>query len=484
MKNLDYWKKRKAQRMVQEMDKAERVSKKFDEIYDLASRQITSKIDQIVESYRRNHGLSEIEAKQILSQADSLNIQDLKRALQNTTDSEEIRQILTLLDSAPYASRIERYETLRRQVDDLSTRLFKAENGASRAFYDEYIPDTYYHSIFDLQQQSGVAFAFNKIDPEEIREIQRQPWLGANYSQRIWGNTQQLADELKKELAVSLLTGRSAHETADFINSIFNKGKNNARRLVRTEANHFHAEMEAKAYEEADVEYYRFLATLDLRTSSVCRAHDGKIYKVRERKTGVNYPPLHPWCRSDTIAMDDEEWLVRATRSARDPATGKTIQVPANMTYKEWYAKHVEKPKKQKVSDAAIKPKTNDVLFRERLPRKAEKQVGKVFPFFNRSVITLRQERLEHILEGHADIGADVSDSVRQVIKKPDKVLVDHKNKDSLLVIGKGIESNVNVAVRLSSDERDNSVITAMRVSDKTIRRILRKNKKIYDKNE
>ncbi|MFH6789549.1 minor capsid protein, partial [Streptococcus suis] len=170
------------------------------------------------------------------------------------------------------------------------------------------------------------------------------PWLGANYSERIWGNTQALANELQKQLAVSLLTGRSAHETAEVIEAQFGKGSQNARRLIRTETSYFHAEMEAKAYEEADVEYYRFLATLDLRTSSICREHDGKIYKVSERITGKNYPPMHPWCRSDTIASDDSEWLAKATRSARDPVTGKTIQVPANMTYKDWYEKYV-KPK-------------------------------------------------------------------------------------------------------------------------------------------
>ncbi|MDG3109151.1 minor capsid protein [Streptococcus suis] len=345
MNNLKYWEKRKAQRMVQEMDKAEQVAKNLDEIYSLTSRRIASKIDQIFESYRRDHGLTEAEARRVLDNVKNLSdIRDLKLALQNTTDSEEIRQLLILLDSAPYASRIERYETLQRQVDNLSIQLYKAENKASRAFYDEYIPDAYYHSIFDLQQQSGVVFAFNKIDPEEIRAIQNQPWLGANYSERIWGNTRVLANELQKQLAVSLLTGQSAHEIAEAIEAQFGKGSQNARRLVRTETSYFHAEMEAKAYEEADVEYYRFLATLDLRTSSICREHDGKIYKVSERITGKNYPPMHPWCRSDTIASDDPEWLAKATRSARDPVTGKTIQVPGDMTYKDWYAKYV-KPK-------------------------------------------------------------------------------------------------------------------------------------------
>ena len=345
MNSKDYWIKRKAQRMVHDMDQAEKAAKQFDEIYSLASRQITSKIDQIFESYRRDHGLTEDEARRILGNVPNLtDIRGLKLSLQNATDSEEIRQLLTLLDSAPYASRIARYEALQQQVDKISTRLYKAENGASRAFYDKFIPEAYYHSIFDLQQQAGVAFAFNKIDPEEIRKIQQQPWLGANYSQRIWGNTQLLAAELQKELAVSLLTGRSAHETADFIEAQFGKGKNNARRLVRTETAYFHAEMEAKAYEEAEVDKYMFLATLDLRTSSICREHDGEVYEVSERRTGVNYPPMHPWCRSDTIALDDDEWLAKATRSARDPETGKTIQVPTDMTYKDWYAKYV-KPK-------------------------------------------------------------------------------------------------------------------------------------------
>ncbi|HEM3183181.1 TPA: phage head morphogenesis protein, partial [Streptococcus suis 89-5259] len=172
--------------MVQAMDQAEQTAKQLDEIHKLASRHITSKIDQIFESYRRDHGLTDDEAKRVLASVKDLSdIRELKLALQNTTDSEEIRQLLILLDSAPYASRIEKYEALQREVDNLPTRLYKVESEASRVFYDEFIPDAYYHSIFDLQQQSGMAFAFNRIDPEEIRAIQQTPWLGANYSERI-----------------------------------------------------------------------------------------------------------------------------------------------------------------------------------------------------------------------------------------------------------------------------------------------------------
>lgn len=35
------------------------------------------------------------------------------------------------------------------------------------------------------------------------------------------------------------------------------------------------------------------------------------------------------------------ERLRRVNRAARDPVTGKSITVPGDMTYREWYAKYV-----------------------------------------------------------------------------------------------------------------------------------------------
>ena len=127
---------------------------------------------------------------------------------------------------------------------------------------------------------------------------------------------------------------------------------------------------------------------------------------------------------------------------------------------------------------------TSDILFEERLPKVAEEKVLNYFDFFNNSRIVLRPERLEHILEGHSDIGDDVEGIVHEVIKQPDMILIDHKNDNSILVLGKSLENSVNVVVRLSNTDFDNSIITAMRVSDKTLKRLLKKNKKIYDKNE
>ncbi|MBU5470168.1 hypothetical protein KQI85_07270 [Falcatimonas sp. MSJ-15] len=54
---------------------------------------------------------------------------------------------------------------------------------------------------------------------------------------------------------------------------------------------------------------------------------DGKVSKTTDVQVGVNFPPMHPWCRSVTIANIDDDTLKTLDRRA-----GKE-KVLANMTY-------------------------------------------------------------------------------------------------------------------------------------------------------
>lgn len=47
----------------------------------------------------------------------------------------------------------------------------------------------------------------------------------------------------------------------------------------------------------------KFEATLDKRTSKICREHDQRIIPIDKIKIGVNAPPLHPYCRSHLSDM-------------------------------------------------------------------------------------------------------------------------------------------------------------------------------------
>ncbi len=75
----------------------------------------------------------------------------------------------------------------------------------------------------------------------------------------------------KQELLINLVTGRTDSEVADIIANKVCPGASNARRLVRTESCNLANQMEMQSYEECGIETYIYVATLDLKTSTVCR---------------------------------------------------------------------------------------------------------------------------------------------------------------------------------------------------------------------
>lgn len=73
----------------------------------------------------------------------------------------------------------------------------------------------------------------------------------------------------------------------------------------------------------------------DSRTCECCGALDGKVFDLAKAKAGTNYPPMHPFCRSTTIADFGDEEFSQLERRAKDK-DGRTVKVPAGMTYEEW----------------------------------------------------------------------------------------------------------------------------------------------------
>jgi len=108
-------------------------------------------------------------------------------------------------------------------------------------------------------------------------------------------------------------------------------------------------------YKQNKTQQYQFIATLDLRTSDICRGLDNKIFDVKDAKAGVNYPPMHPHCRSTTAPYVPDDILDEAdTRTARG-ADGKTYKVPADMSYQDWYNKHIADDSESVLVEKSIK---------------------------------------------------------------------------------------------------------------------------------
>lgn len=89
------------------------------------------------------------------------------------------------------------------------------------------------------------------------------------------------------------------------------------------------------------VEKYLILATLDSKTCSICGELDRKIFQTNDAIIGLNFPPFHQGCRCTTVPYYGDKDLTEMTRVARDPETGKSYEVPGDMTYKEWKEKYL-----------------------------------------------------------------------------------------------------------------------------------------------
>lgn len=189
---------------------------------------------------------------------------------------------------------------------------------------------------FRIQQRAGVGFRFGGVSEELARVMINRPWSGANFSARIWQNQDALTETLNDVLRTGLTLGKSGDTLAQDISERLNVSLHRAQTLVRTETTYVCNQADMAAYEEAEIERYRFSAVLDLKTSKICRKHDGKVYRRKAAKAGVNFPPMHPNCRSLTVTIFSDEELARMKRWSRDPVTGKDVYVSADMTYEEW----------------------------------------------------------------------------------------------------------------------------------------------------
>ena len=347
MKNQDYWTKRKANLIYEQMDKAERQADKFDKVYKESKAYLDKQINKIFDKFQRDYGLSERDARHVLkNMKDQKDLNELRKVLEARPNDPNIQRLLADLDSPAYAYRMKRLERLSDDLDRMRESIYHSEKSGSDAFYSDLMKDSYYKATFDLQQQTGLAYSFSDLPETEIKRLQGLKWTGEAYSDRIWSNTGALASSVKDELLVSLMTGRSVRDTSQAIAERFEAGQNKARRLVRTESAFFHNQMELLSYEDAEITKYKFVAVLDKRTSHICQEHDNKVYDTDKAVPGVNYPPLHPWCRSTTIAHDEDIDYSKLERRARNPETGKVEYVPADMSYKDWYSKYVDQDEK------------------------------------------------------------------------------------------------------------------------------------------
>ena len=294
--------------------------------------EIGKEISNLFYKYAKDNNLSYSDAKKYLNSSEFKEFKrDLKsymKLIEATGDEELLLELNTLA----MKSRISRLEEMFYQCGKYINEVYENTNKRLTVAYSSTIKDNYYQTIFDIHKSIGVGVSFSYIDNDMIKEILAFPWSGRHYSKNLWITRTKLKNAMVQELTQMIIQGKGVKETSKALSKRLEADYKNCVRLIHTEHSYFMGEATVKAYEELDVEMYQYSSALDKRTCESCGALDGEIFKLTERKVGVNSSPLHPMCRCTELPYVEDNY---STRFARDEK-GKGIEVSSSMTFKEW----------------------------------------------------------------------------------------------------------------------------------------------------
>lgn len=342
LSNSEYWKVRSEERVSTYWDDTEKVGKRLGKEYQEAVSDIKGDIAELYAKYATDNNLDYAEAIRMLNTQEladyRVQMQNLLNKLTDITDPAILKEIELLKQ----ANRLTRLQALENKIQARLLELGYTEQITTEDWLAESYKGNYYHTLHEVTTGLGFLVNFNLLNERAIQEAITYPWSGAMFSDAIWDNKRQLIKNMKKTIVQGLIKGQGYKNMAKELDKKMQSGYSNALRVIRTETAAVVNSATAKGYEDTEiVEKYVVIATLDTRTSSICQKQDSKVYLLKDRQIGVNYPPFHPNCRSNVAAFFEDELSEDDTRIARD-ADGKNIKVPRTMSYETWYKTYIQ----------------------------------------------------------------------------------------------------------------------------------------------
>ena len=320
--------------------------------YDIALKNTNQKIYEFYAKYAKDNNISMYEAKQRFNKKElkefKMSLSEYVRKGQslNITPDDAIIKELKNVSSRVHIERLEALKMeIKAEIDLLSKTM---ENNLDKHLREVY-RDTYYRSAYSIQKGLDKFSNIEKLNPELIERLVYKPWTkdNTNWSKRIWGNDSKLVNTLYTNLTQNIITGKPLKDIIDIVEERFNVERNIATRLIMTESAAYHSRAKERCMKDLGCEKYEVIATLDDRTSPICRSMDSKVFDMKDYQVGVTAPPFHSNCRTVTAPYYDKiegDTNLRASRTEDDDYELVDVK-----DYQDWYNNYVEKKNKSSI---------------------------------------------------------------------------------------------------------------------------------------
>lgn len=294
---MTYWEQRRSQLMSQlEKDEA-KLKQKLSDYYDLE----TKKYEKEIASYYQLYGEDNvIEYRKLML---SLSDEDKALLIEDMNEfAEKYPQYQHLMPVRESVYKLNRLEGLQ-----MSTRMQQLRLGAiDNMALENHLRKQAERSVDAIAKELGFGEEFYSMNPNIVETVINQQWAdGKNFSERIWNNREKLANYLNDDFAKGIARGDSYEKLIKSLRQRFdNVSRNDMYRLIYTEGTFVMNESMIKPFEE-DFEEYEF-SIADSRACGVCTALNGQKFRMQDRQPGVNFAPMHAYCRcSFTVVIPD-----------------------------------------------------------------------------------------------------------------------------------------------------------------------------------
>jgi len=330
-KTVEYWTERMEQEARRQYQKQERYELGIINQYTRLRRGIQRDLNKFYDDFAVDNKVSRADAEQYLNPRQQAEFRKNAKPMLDRAKIIQQDRWTNELQNAVLKKRISRLDALMIGISDQVRTIARQQYGKGRQMlYDTY--EDHYYRIGWLVQRGRESAPFSKLSPELIDRVVKRNWLGSNYSKRHYGDTDKLLRELRNTLVDAFTGGDSLEDLSEALAGRLGVAQYQAERLIRTEANHILNEAVRDAFIRSGVVgYYRLVAIHDSRISKICAAIDGKVFALDDWQVGVNFPPLHPNCRT-TISPEFKD------QAARDRAKN-FIFIPDTTSYSEWLDK-------------------------------------------------------------------------------------------------------------------------------------------------
>lgn len=347
-----YWSRRQAQ-LAAALEKDEAKLKKRLTAYYSAEY---SALDKEIAAYYQKYGVNNvIEYRRLL---ETLPDADKRLLIERMDDfAEKYPQYKSLLPVRESIYKLDRLEGLQ-----YSVRLHQLNIGA---ITNEEVAAHLKRQALRGANAATEAMGFGKNFYSERSDIVNKfvgtEWSnGKDFSTRIWENTDKLAGYLNTDIAQGFARGESYEKLTQHLQQRFeNVSQRDAYRLIYTEGTYVMNEASIAAFEE-DFDYYKLSPVRDGKTCSVCVDVSRSTFEIKNRQPGVNFPPMHPYCRCrfEIVVIDRKKWLDDyVEKHQNDTARMEEINRRFAEKLLNQFADHgtIETQKKRyRVTDAAI----------------------------------------------------------------------------------------------------------------------------------